>query len=75
MSPHDRNFRFGHLTRESYASLAFGTTILPLEHPPNEDCEVLAAKSRETLVLYRKRAFAEEDSGRRVLWRAFDRAV
>jgi len=31
--------------------------------------------SCETLVLYRKRAFAEEDSGSKALWRAFDRAV
>ena len=29
----------------------------------------------QTLVLYRKRAFAEEDSGSKALWRAFDRAV
>src|ERR1700730_4707214 len=44
----------------------------PLSAPGSR---VIVAKSREVLVLYRKRASSEGDSGRMALWRAFDKAT
>ena len=68
----DIHFLLGELLTDSCISYVSSSTT---RAGCQRHCRVLTRSSPETPAFYRKRAFAEEVCGIKVLWRAFDRAA